>query len=110
MPNETHLAPPRYTIPDFFSSLLGEPQKDCFPLPVQDDAPLSPLRASVRLVLTLKLHGRIRLNRNCLLGLLVEYYELRCRVQPQQFFDSCFGGIKCFGCFDPKRISVYMDF
>src|SRR5258708_37735934 len=22
MPNETHLAPPRYTIPDFFSSLL----------------------------------------------------------------------------------------
>src|SRR5260221_9719741 len=25
MPNETHLAPPRYTIPDFFSSLLELP-------------------------------------------------------------------------------------
>jgi peptide/nickel transport system substrate-binding protein len=26
MPNETHLAPPRYTIPDFFSSLLDRLQ------------------------------------------------------------------------------------
>src|SRR5258708_1811964 len=27
MPNETHLAPPRYAIPDFFSSLLSIPSR-----------------------------------------------------------------------------------